>query len=236
MSYELNAKTGKLTIANSEQFLKILTSDSQEATENYLILKKYGMKQIHSMAGDIPFNEYEYIIDFAIAKAIKDFEPKYGASILSFFWEKLRGEISSYRTKRDRLQDKVIKLMQNEEGVEYIYQTDKDTEENYIIPIAEKTMEEDLIETDLYERQIKALKMAFSGIPRDLQIILHEIGNGKKIHEISDLLNLPSIEISRKRNQGLSLILQRIMRGNHLTEEEKKELSELHDIQVEDFE
>jgi hypothetical protein len=236
-TYEINKKTGRLTINDSEQFIKMLAStDSAEedSMEHYEVMKKYGLKQLHNIAGDIPFGEYEYIINFAIAKTIKDFDGKFETNLLSFFWDKLRGELSAYRSKRDRLHDKVVKLIQNEEGVEYVYQKDKQSEENYVIPVEEQTMEEQLMESDLYQRQMKALKMAFSGIPRELQIILHEIGNGKKVREIADMLESTTFEVSRKRNQGLSLILQRVMRSKHLSEDEKKELATLHDIQLEE--
>jgi len=115
-----------------------------------------------------------------------------------------------------------------------IYQKDKEGDENYLIAIEDQTMEEKLIEEDLYHRQMKALKMAFSGIPRELQIVLHEIGKGRKVREISDMTGESNFEISRKRNQGLSLILQRVMRSKHLSEDEKVEIANLHDIHMED--
>jgi len=238
-TFEENKKTGRLTITNSEEFIKILSLESEDSTEkesmeHYEAMKKYGFKQLHNIATDIPFNEYEFIINFAIAKTIKDFDPQFNTNLLSFFWDKLRGELSAYRSKRDRLQDKVNKLIKNDDGVDYIYQKEKGSDENFVIPIDEMTMEEKHVQEDLYFRQMKALKMAFSGIPRELQLILHEVGNGKKIREIANILNTSTFEVSRKRNQGLSLILQRVMRSKHLTEEEKTEIANLHDIHLEE--
>jgi hypothetical protein len=237
--FEEHKKTGRLTINDSEEFIKILTLESDDSTEvesmeHYDAMKKYGIKQLHNIATDIPFNEYEFIINFAIAKTIKDFNPEFNTNLLSFFWDKLRGELSAYRSKRDRLQDKVNKLIKNNDGIDYIYQKEKGSDDNYIIPVEETTMEEQHIQEDLYFRQMKALKMAFSGIPRELQLILHEVGNGKKIREIANILNQSTFDISRKRNQGLSLILQRVMRSKHLTEEEKQEIANLHEIHLEE--
>lgn len=239
-AFEINNKTGRLTITDSEQFIKILAAEdenhnNQDVLDHFEALKKYGFKQLHNSATDIPYGEYEYIINFAIAKTVKDFDPAFNTNLLSFFFDKLRGELSAYRSKRDTLQEKVFKVMrENEGGIDYVYQKDSSTEENYVVPVESQSPEDKLLETDLYQRKMKALKMAFSGIPRELQFILHEIGNGKKIKDIAELTNSTNFEVSRKRNQGLSLILQRVMRSKHLTEDEKVELAELHDIHYEE--
>lgn len=242
-AFELNKSNGRLTITDSEKFIKMLASDAEfsenydpsknDPLEHYDALKKFGIKQLHTTAGDIPYSEHEFVINFAIAKTIKDFDPKFETNLLSFFWGKLRGEVSAYRSKRDRMQEKIIKVINDNDSVEYVYQNEDD-KENTLIAVDTMNPEEQLIETDTHNRQMKALKMAFSGIPRDLQVILFEIGNGRKVREISEMLHIDELEISRKRNQGLSLILQRVLRSKHLSDIEKKEITDLHDIHLEE--
>lgn len=242
-SFEVNKTNGRLTITDSEKFIRMLAANADSTDyidstkdnplEHYEVLKKFGVKQLHTSAGDIPYGEYEYVINFAIAKTIKDFDPAFETNLLSFFWGKLRGEVSAYRSKRDRMQDKIIKVINDNDSIEYVYQNEDD-KENTLVAIESFTPEEYLVENDTHARQMKALKMAFSGIPRDLQIILYEIGNGKKVREISEMFAVDELEISRKRNQGLSLILQRVLRSKHLSDEEKKEITDLHDIHLEE--
>ncbi len=234
-AFEIDKKSGRLTIVNSEQFIRILADDTNEnVIEHYEAMKSYGFKQLHKVASDIPYGEYEYIINFAIAKTIKDYDSSFGANILSYFWDKLIGELSGYRSKRDILQRNVNKVLNNNLDVEYVYQKDKYSDDNYVIPIEVQSPEDKIIEENFYERRMKAFKMAFSGLPRELQFILYEIGNKKKVREIASMLGSSNLEVSKKRNQGLSLVLQRVMRSAHLSQEEKQELADLHDIHYEE--
>lgn len=234
-AFEIDKKSGRLTITNSEQFIRILADDTNDnVIEHYEAMKSYGFKQLHKVASDIPFGEYEYIINFAIAKTIKDYDSSFGANILSYFWDKLIGELSGYRSKRDILQRNVNKVLNNNQDVEYVYQKDKYSDDNYVVPIEVQSPEDKIIEENFYERRMKAFKMAFSGLPRELQYILYEIGNKKKVREIAIVLGSSNLEISKKRNQGLSLVLQRVMRSAHLSQEEKQELADLHDIHYEE--
>jgi hypothetical protein len=83
---------------------------------------------------------------------------------------------------------------------------------------------------DYYKRQVRAFRMAFSNIPRELQVILYEVGSGVSMEELARTLGKNADEISRERNYGISLILHKIMRGKHLTEDEKEEILKLHSI------
>jgi len=236
-------KTGKLLIKDAKAFINMLYSGDihDEALHFYTLLKEYAYKQKGKLASEIPQYEYEHIINYAIVRSIKDFDKEKKAQLQSYFWSKLRGEISSYRAKRDSLHKKIISVIQEGEsnGVEYVYQkgNGESGEENFLEAIESETLEEKIEKENKYFRQIKAFKMAFSGIPRILQIILTEIGNGMNIGDVATLLQLSEYEISQKRNYGLSLILQRIMRSSHITEEEKIELAELHGFEYipEDF-
>jgi len=226
-------KEGKLTIKDSETFISMLHGDTEVNNKNYKILTDFAFKQKNRLAPEIPVYDYQYIINFAIVKSINGFEEKKGAKLQSYFWIKLRGEISAYRSKANSLQKKVLAAMENigeNSNIEYAYQKGNgaNNEENSLEAIDLESTEDKIIKEDKYRRQIKAFKMAFSGIPRELQIILNEIGKGKKIKAIAVLLDISDIEVSQKRNYGLSLILQRVMRSKHISEEEKEEVAELH--------
>jgi len=236
--YELNKKTGRAKIHDSEKFLKIFTLSAEDSAalqieEHYDVMKTYSQKQLKTMAQDIPFTEYDYIINMAIDKAIRDYDPS-GSNILSFLWDKLRGEVTSYRTKRDALQNKVMKSLQ-EDRDSYIYQKDRESGDNTIMHVDTESLDVKLEREDFHRRQLKAFKMAFSGIPRLLQYILERVGEGMKTREIAAILDKEEFVVSRDRNKGLSLILQRIMRSNHLTADEKAKLADFHGLEYEEI-
>lgn len=229
MSDEIFTNKGKLSIKDSKAFINMLYDQGGEDIEFYNILKNYAYKQKSKMASEIPTGEFEHIMNMAIVASIKDFKPEKKAELQSYFWSKLRGEISSYRAKRDSLQKKVLASINENNGDSvYVYQKTNEGEENTLESVEVELMDEKIEREDKYFRQMKAFKMAFGGIPRILQIILTEIGNNKKISEVAYFLNLPVADVSQKRNYALSLILQRIMRSNHLNENEKKDLAEMH--------
>jgi len=223
---------GKLTIKDSKAFISMLHGDSEVNAKNYKILIDFAFKQKNRLAPEIPPYDYQYIINFAIVKAINGHTEEGGAQLQSYFWEKLRGEISAYRSKQISLQKKVIAAMEegNGDNVEYMYQkgAGANNDENHLEIVDMESIEDKIIKEDKFRRQIKAFKMAFSGIPRELQIILNEVSKGKNIRIISEIMGFGELKVSQKRNYALSLILQRVIRSNHLTDEEKEEVAELH--------
>jgi len=244
--YAIDQNNGRLTINDSEGFIKILSADlnSQNSKEEspieyYNLLKQLGLKQLNKVAStDIDKGDFEYIINYAIAKTVRDFDINEGANLTSFFWNKVKGEVSAYRSKRDIMQKKVVKIIKESEDMDYGYEKDNsskssDTMSNNLIALENETEEDKLMNENLYFRRIKAVKMAFSTLPRDLQIVLNQIANGVSIKGIAKALGEEEINISKKRNQGLSLILQKILRSKHLDEEEKNDLIIFHNIKQE---
>ena len=242
--YSKPSSQSKLLIKDAKSFINMLYSGNleDEALVFYNLLKDYAYKQKVKLASEVPMHEYEHILNYAIVKSIKDFDETKKTQLQSYFWSKLRGEISSFRAKRDSLHKKVISVIQEGEsnGIEYAYQkgNGSSSDENSLEAVETELMEDQIERESKYYRQIKAFKMAYSGIPRVLQIILTEIGNGMNIGDVATMLQTTEYDISQKRNYGLSLILQRIMRSHHITEEEKNELAELHGFNYsnEDFE
>lgn len=224
-----------MKITNPSLFLKMMmgeTVNGASAQEAYDFLYAYAKKQMQKFYPDIPFQDHQYIINMAIAKAVRDFEDG-KASFLPFFFIKLKGEVHSYKSKRASLHKKVSKMFHNPDGdTEYVKSFDKEKDESTLILTEQENIEDKVIREDYERRQEKAFRMAFSGLPRLMQIILYEIGSGVKIKELAELLSIDEVELKRKKNYGLSLLLQRVMRSNHLTEDEKKEILQLHNIEL----
>ena len=222
----------RLNITDADLFIQSLHS-AEEAKEHYKVLLTYANKQKPNIANDIPSEDWTSVVTLAIVKTIKQFKPGQ-ASLQSFFWQKLRGEISGYRSKRNSIHRKILKAVNNmvtEEGKEIVYKMDKESQENSLDIVDSENMDEMIEREEKYVRQLKAFKMGYSGIPRQLQDILHFIGEGMQIKEVAQLMGLTDIEVQEKRNFALSLVLQRILRSKHLTEEDKIELAQEHNIE-----
>lgn len=227
---------GKMKITDNALFLKLMMGEEVDGTspaEAYSFLYTYAKKQMQKFYADIPYQDHQYIINMAIAKAVKDFEEG-KASFLPFFFSKLKGEVHIYKTKRASLHKKIVKIFENpEDGTDYLRTVDKERSESTLILSNTESIEDQMLQDDYYKRQTKAFKMAFSGLPRLLQIILYEIGSGVKAQELSLLLGIDEAELKKKKNYALSLLLQRVLRSKHLSEDEKKEILSIHNIEPE---
>jgi len=229
-SYDSN----NLKIYDSSKFIEMLyTGTEVESKELYKKLSEYAFKQKGTIAKNIPMEEYKGIINFALMKTISDFKEEKGASFESFFYFKLRGEVKSYISKRDILQKKVLRVKNegdySDKDIGYGYQKGED-KENTLEAIDFSDIAEIMNQEEKTKRQMKAFRMAFSGIPKELQYILYKVGEGSKIREIADIMGLEENEVSVKRNNGLSLILQRVLRGRHLLEEDKIEIAQMNGL------
>jgi len=222
-----------LKIYDSEKFLKVFYSeDLSQISKNYSSLITYAMKQKSKIAEEIDMDTYSNIINFSIMKTIKDYEEKKGASFESYFFIKLRGEVKGYRSSRNSLQRKVNQVVSSggNGNIEYGYQ--KKGEENVYEAIDFSDISEEIEREEVAKRQTKSFRMAFSGIPKELQYILYQIGEGKTIDKIAEQMNVEKDVILVKRNKGLALILQRVMRGRHLTDEDKEYIAKVNEVDL----
>jgi DNA-directed RNA polymerase specialized sigma subunit len=112
---------GRLRIKDSDLFIKIIVSGEEingvSAREAYSALVSYGRKQVKNFYPDIPDQDIEQIVSMAVAKTIKDFDPSKGAQITSFLFDKIKGEVHIYRSKREILNKKVIAALNNPESM-----------------------------------------------------------------------------------------------------------------------
>lgn len=222
-------KTGKLYIKDSKKFLELLSGTDSDV---YAKLKQYGKKILSKSAQDIPFNDQDMVINWAIVKLMHGFSEDKGAALLTYFNEKLRGEISAFRDKRDSMTKKVHKMINESEGNEsYIYSFNKDTQENELEHITTENPESIMMAEDIYYRKLQAFRMAYSGIPKLSQYLLNSIVMSKlTLAELAEQEGFTVMELTKIRNYALSLILSRVLRSNHLTEEEKADIKKEHGL------
>jgi len=116
----------------------------------------------------------------------------------------------------------------------YLKSFDKDAQETTLEKVDLETPENKLLADDIYRRKIQAFRMAFSGLPLYSQNILNRIVSSReKLYELAESEGVSIQEISKIRNYALSLILVRVLRSNHLDDEEKEEIIREHNIPVE---
>lgn len=234
--YEIKGKSKKLHIKDDAKFLSMLSATDNlgnpEAGANdvYLKLKAYGRKSFSSAAAEISKNELDSIINWAILKTISGFDASKGASLLTYFHQKILGELTDYRQKRESVMKKVHMALNSEES-EYAAEFDENGSSISLDKVTNETPESELIEEEVYYRKLQAFRMAFSGIPKFSQYILLRTSGDESIASIAREENLSLAELSKIRNYALSLILKRVLRSNHLTEDEKEEVKQEHGIE-----
>lgn len=223
------SKTGRLYVKDNLKFLELLSGTDKDV---YFKLKAYGKKILSIKAGDIPFTDQDMVINWAIVKLMQGYDATAGANSLTYFNSKLQGEISDFRSKRDSMTRKVHKMVnEHTEGESYLYSFNNETQSNDIDKVTEETPETILVAEDIYYRKLQAFRMAYSGIPKYSQSILNMIAMSEfKLQDIADQESISITELIKIRNYALSLILSRVLRSNHLTDEEKDEIKEEHGI------
>ncbi len=228
--YEITS-SGRLNIKNSKKFLILLSGTNKDLYEKLLI---FGKKNLNQKAGDIPFPDQEMIINFAIVKSMQGFDSEAGTNLLTYFTSKLRGEVSDYRNKRASMLNKVHKLANSGEE-DYAKSFDKETQTTTFEKVDNESLEDKLLANDIYKRKLQAFRMAFSGLPLYSQNILNRIVSSREnLSELAQSERVSVQEISKIRNYALSLILVRVLRSNHLDEDEKLEIMKEHELSVYD--
>ena len=238
---------GRLRVSDSDRFIKLLSGIDEGGQEAFAKLYDYSEKQMANWASDIPRADRETLIHMAITKGRNGFDPEAGANFLTYLGNKFRAEIKGYRERRDAMQRKVYKALDNpEDGREFVVVANGGVNEVEVVET--ETEEVKLIAGDLYRRQMVALKGAYSSLPAETQTILeHSSTSGTTYKDIAWMLHGKRLEglsgveqeleeaefikeIKRKRNSGLTLVFVKTVRSPHLTKEEKIEFLEGHGI------
>jgi len=237
-------KSGNLKIKDDKKFIQLIMLNDEDA---YKALEIYAKKILKDSYPDVPYEKYDDIILIAIAKALHSYDPSKGAGILTYLTSKIRGEVSDWKYRKNADERKIIKEV-NEHRDNYMFQSTKERDEVQIVHLSEKTPGEKLIEEDIYARQLKAFRMAYSQLPLFSQYVLNRLimeqgeefinkdGKKRKKREnyvaasLAEELNLSVRAILNIRNNALSLILKKVLRSSYLTDDEKEKIKELHGI------
>lgn len=238
---------GFIKITDEELLIKILLADENnksgipysEIKKTYDAMNKMGekilIKVLEKINVSIPVYERQSIVNYALFKAIKDFNPKMNTSFSTFYYQKIMGEITSIHKKNvannqgvfnsvgdnSDLTDKIlVQVRENENG-----STSKEA-----IVLSNDDPEEIVIEQDLRRRQLKAFRMAFAGIPRNQQILLYNFVNGISIKDLVPVLKYTEKELIILRDRAISLLLQRVIRSSHITNEEKLDILKIQGL------
>jgi len=225
-------KNGRLNVKNSNRFLELLSGTDSDSYEKLLL---YGKKNLSQKAPDIPFGDQSLVVNFAIVKTMRGYKSEEGTNLLTYYTSKLRGEVSDYRNKRASMTNKIHKLANSGEE-DYSKTFDKESQTSTLEKIDLESTEDKMIADDIYRRKMQAFRMAFSGIPLYSQNILNRIVISKmKLQDLAAEESVSVAEISRIRNHALSLIFKRVLRSNHLDEEEKNEIRREHNLKEVDI-
>ena len=228
MSKEVyETKNNRLKIKDNGAFLQMLSGLDLKA---YKKVEEYGLKYLNKYGEDIPTEERISLVGFAITKAKDSFDPSQNTNFLTHYTNKLRGEVSIYRDKASSLSKKIKSAITNEKE-DYAFSYKKETGATTMEKVDYESEEDKLLAFDLYKRQLQAFRMAFSNLPLDLQyILIRSTQKGVSFEKIAEELKESKPTIVLLRNIALSLILQKVLRSNHLSEEEKEEVRLSHGL------
>jgi len=238
-------KTGNLKIKDDKKFIKLIMLNDEEA---FKALEIYAKKILKNSYPDVPYEEYDDIVLVAITKALQGFNPDKKAGILTYLTSKIRGEVSDWRYRKNADERKIIKEI-NTNRDNYMFQSTKDRNEVTIIQVTNENPESKIIEEDIYTRQLKAFRMAYSQLPMFSQYILNrlvmeqgeEYNDEEKekirtkkenyvVQSLANELNMTKHKIIGLRNFSLSLILTKVLRSTYLTDKEKEKIKEIHGL------
>lgn len=204
-----------------------LNVDSKEEFEE---IYTYGVKSFYKMLKsytNVPRSkEFAHdIVSQALLKATLEYNPD-EAKFTTFFYTKIRGEISIYLEKKKSTQN-VFSRVAKEEGYSTKIKDIADGEGGVSVElekIEEETPESILIKAEEENRLIAANKMAFSELPMELQNILYGYLSVGKIKTLAEMFSKSEKEISELTSSGLSLMFAKVLKSKHLNTEDKDDL------------
>jgi len=197
-----------LDIDNKEEYEKII----EFGTKQFYIFRR----SFPSLPGSEEF--VNNIVMQALLKAVLTFNPDQGTAFNTHFYNKLRGEITIYIKKEESTQNYAQKLVSSGEIVV------KYTEDGFESESVTESLEDQIVAEEEYYRKKSATLMAKSELPMKLQRVMYATLEYDKIRDAADVLDLSIPQLKMLRNHALSLILKKVLRSRHLTDEEKMEM------------
>lgn len=241
---------GYIKITNEELLIKILLSDENnksgisysEIKKTYTAMTKMGEKMLttvlkrHNMY--IPLHEYQSVVNYALFQAVKEFNPSGKVSFSSFYFTKLLGEVTSLSRKTKTAVKGVYSSINDSSdlGSNILIETKENASGTYgeAVVLSHDNPEDEVVEEDFRRRQLKAFRMAFAGIPRNQQILLYNFVNGITLKELAPVMHTSERELFIMRDRAISLLLQRVIRSRHITEEEKLDILKVQGLADDD--
>jgi len=233
--------TKDLKIKISQEVQTMLLG-GQISTNDYKKLYLYSSKLISKYADDISYEYRTDIINMAIFKAQKDFNPKKAAknvgvnekvsrpaSFVTYLFTKIQGEISAYRSKLNKSK-KVLKSIIDEEPD--IYKDNlKDGEPVDTQIIDQNSLPEYKEAKESYAKKIFSIKMAMGNLPLFHQNLLKSLFfNNEQMNKFSVQQNLTIQELNELRNKAMTIVLQKVLRNKYLNDIEKMEIKKEHNL------
>ena len=241
---------GYIKIVNEELLLKILLADENnksgipysEIKATYDQMIKLGERMLTTVLKrnniHIPLHEYQSVVNYALFQTIREFDPRSKGSISTFLFTKLLGEVTSLSRKIKNVTKGVYSSINDNSGLgsEILIETKENSTGAYgeAVVLSNDNPEDEVIEDDLRKRQLKAFRMAFSGIPRNQQILLYNFVNGIALKDLAPVMGMSEKELFNLRDRAISLLLQRVIRSSHITEEEKLDILKLQGLADDD--
>ena len=249
-------KNGHLKIKDNNKFLELLNGEvDTQVNTIYKNLESYAKKFLNAKYNLSFFSETDIydVFTIALAKAIKDYDQKQKTGFLTYFSNKLRGEmgILIYQTNND--EQKVIKTV-NENKDSYFFRNGENKEDLELIYVdsASGMGMSKILNENFYYRKLKSFRMAYSELPLFSQYVLarltldkYDIKDGEKtitkkenyiIEELAQQFNITSSKLKNIKLSALALILIKVLKSKYLTEAEKTNIKLIHDLIDEDEE
>lgn len=185
---------------------------------------EYGLKQFFifkrnypSLPGDVEFSNN--LVSQALIKAVFTYDNTMGTEFNTHFYNKIRGEVTTYVKKQETTQRYANKLVASGEIAVRFTENGYESE-----TITEGSIDDILIAEEEYRRKMTATSMSKSELPMKLQRVLYAVLEYDKLKNAADVLDMEVADIKQCRDHALSLILKKVLRSKHLTEEEKDEM------------
>lgn len=218
-NHELKTKTP--TKAEESLAIAMLGISSKDEYQEEI---EYGLKQFFifkrnypSLPGDVEFSNH--LVSQALIKAVLTYDNSMGTEFNTHFYNKIRGEITTYIKKQETTQRYANKLVASGEIAIKFTENGYESE-----TVSEGGIDDILVAEEEYYRKMTATSMSKSELPMILQRVLYAVLEYDKLKNAADVLDMEVSDIKRYRNYALSLILKKVMRSKHLTENEKDEM------------
>jgi len=162
------------------------------------------------------------IVYDALLMTAETFDPSFGADPKSHFYNKIKGEMFKWLSRRMTENKHAATL---DEGGELMFERDKEGARVAVVATRE---EEDVLRVlekdDSVRRKIAANRMAMGELPFEHQAVLEMAVEHDSIQTAAEVLGIDVDEFRLRRDKALSLLLKKVIRSKHLHEDEREEV------------